>query len=539
MAVHGSLTNKTMISNYRTTIETAFYGNNVERVFTPADAYRLALKCPGTIVTDQPIIEPEYHGLPNDAKVLVFNDGEVTGRCAQARRIAGTPKADSKTLPIILREAVYKSRFRKMYHAEGTIGLHEDFMVKANLLVPEGFENNLLSWMLNFQHFNEKYLSMYKRSRQYDDQEIFIFADPYWTHPDYPLGLSFFDAKHNVAALLGLRYFGEFKKGTLTLGWATAKRQGFVACHGGIKRFNDQKFIAAFFGLSGSGKSTLTHAHHNGKYNVTVLHDDAFIINLEDNSSIALEPTYFDKTADYIIGHPDNKYILTAQNIGASRREDGKLFFVTEDIRQGNGRALKSDLWSPHRVDKFELPINALFWLMKDPTLPPITRLVNPAIASIMGLTLATKRTSAERVVGESYDKLVFEPYANPFRVYPLEDDYRKFKQLIAKGVSCYILNTDAFLGKDIPKEMTLSLLEKIIDDSSDSFVPWPELPEFSYIPMEGYIPDMDDPNYRKAFKSSMENRYSFIEECHREKNGINYVPEETLDVIRRLIARL
>ncbi|MFP4458955.1 MAG: phosphoenolpyruvate carboxykinase (ATP) [Candidatus Zixiibacteriota bacterium] len=538
MSVFGSLHDKSKISSFRTTIETAFYRNNVERVFTPADSYRLALKCPGTIVTDQPINNPEYHGLPDDAKVLLFNDGEVTGRCAQARRISGTSNVDEKTYTSILREAVYNARFRKMYHAVATIGLHEDMMVKANILIPEGFENNLLSWNLNFQHLNEKYKNMYKRSVPYDDTDIFIFTDPYWSHPDFPLGLAFFDSQHNVAALLGLRYFGEFKKATLTLGWGTAKRHGFVACHGGIKRFNHNNFIAAFFGLSGSGKSTLTHAQHGGKYNITVLHDDAFVINLDDISSIALEPSYFDKTADYVIGHPDNKYILTAQNIGASKTEDGRLFFVLEDIRQGNGRAVKSDLWSPHRVDKFDKPINAIFWLMKDPTLPPISRLVDPSIASLMGLTLATKRTSAERVVGQDLNQLVFEPYANPFRVYPLADDYDRFKKLIEKGVSCYILNTGEFMGKDIPKELTLSLLEQIIEDEAD-FMPWPEIEEFSYLPVDGYEPDMQDVEYRKSFKNRMKDRYKFIETCHKNKKHVNYVPEECLDAMRRLLAKL
>ena len=35
-----------------------------------------------------------------------------------------------------------------------------------------------------------------------------------------------------------MKYFGEHKKGTLTLGWSIAQRQGYTACHGGQKRFN-------------------------------------------------------------------------------------------------------------------------------------------------------------------------------------------------------------------------------------------------------------------------------------------------------------
>jgi len=539
MSVFDSLHKKEEITSYRTTIETAFYGNNVEKVFTPSDAYKLALKSPGTIITSQSIIEPEYHGLPNDAKVLVFNDGEVCGRCAQARRIAGNIGIDEKKYSAILREAVYNTRYKKMYHAESIIGLHTDFMVKANLLIPEGFENNLLSWMLNFQFINERYKKMYENSKKYDDLEIFLFSDPDWSHPDFPLGLSFFDPKHNVGAILGLRYFGEYKKATLTMGWGTAKRHNFVACHGGLKRYNENNFVAAFFGLSGSGKSTLTHAKHSGKYNITVLHDDAFVINMQDNSSIALEPYYFDKTADYKIGDPDNKYILTAQNIGISRDYDGSLTFITEDIRQGNGRAIKSDLWSANREDKLNEPINAVFWLMKDPTLPPIIKLSSPDVASIMGLTLATKRSSAERVVGVPTDILVFEPYANPFRTYPLREDYYSFKKLIENGVSCYILNTDAFMGKDIPKELTLSIIESIVDEKNDDFIPWMDVETFSYMNIEGYLPNMSDDKYRSDFKNSMINRLNYIQKLFDDKNHMDNLPEECLGVMKRIIEKL
>ena len=529
-----SLHDKSNITSYRTIIESAFYRNNVRKIDSLAEAYFLAESSTGTIITDIPVYRPEFHDLPSGAKILVFNDGAVVGRCAQARRIAFTPDVDEKKFGEVLREAVYQTRFKTMYHAQSVIGLHPDFMVRANLLIPEGFENTLYDWLINFQTINTKYAEMYANSRQIDDLEIFIFSDPYWTHPDFPLGLTFFDPMHNVAAILGMRYFGEFKKGTLTLAWGTANRHGYASCHGGIKRYDDKKFVAAFFGLSGSGKSTLSHNKHGGKYKITIVHDDAFIISMEDGSSIALEPSYFDKTADYEIGHPDNKYILSAQNVGVSVDEDGKMFLITEDIRNGNGRAIKSRLWSPNRVDKLDDPINAIFWLMKDPAMPPITRIEDPILASTMGTTLATKRTSAERVVGVSLDKLVVEPYANPFRTYPLADDYVKFKELIEKGVQCYVLNTGAFMGKDIKKEITLGILEQIVEGTAQ-FEPWKDVKEFSFIPIDGFIPDMNDSEYRNFFKERMMDRLEFIRSRDEETKGYDKLPEETFEAIEKI----
>ena len=43
-----------------------------------------------------------------------------------------------------------------------------------------------------------------------------------------------------------MRYFGELKKGTLTLAWSIANRNGYACCHGGQKRYNlenGKKFV--------------------------------------------------------------------------------------------------------------------------------------------------------------------------------------------------------------------------------------------------------------------------------------------------------
>ena len=85
----------------------------------------------------------------------------------------------------------------------------------------------------------------------------------------------------------------------------------------------------------------------------------------------------------------DNKFLMTVQNNGITVDKNGKVVIVPEDIRNGNGRAVKSRLWSPNRVDLFEEPVNAIIWLMKDPTLPPVLKIEDPVVASAMGATLA------------------------------------------------------------------------------------------------------------------------------------------------------
>ena len=544
---------KTGFSKTRSIIEAAFYGNNVVKINTLKEAYDLAKNSPGTVVTDMPIYRGDEIGLERDSKVLLFNDGAVTGRYAGARRIKGEPGVDAAKLDKVVMDAVYETRWKTMYHAEVYIGLDPEFMVKAHLLIPEGEENIMYSWMLNFQYMSDEYVRMYKNSKPVGDgkeADVYIFSDPQWAptnHPDVdysclsdPLTLCYFDTNENCAAILGMKYFGEHKKGTLTMAWAIANRNGYASCHGGQKEYtlaDGRKYVASVYGLSGSGKSTLTHAKHGGKYDIKVLHDDAFIINTDTCASIALEPSYFDKTADYPTGCEDNKYLLTAQNCSATLDEDGKVQLVTEDIRNGNGRAIKSKLWSPNRVDKLDAPVNAIFWIMKDPTIPPVVKLKGSALASVMGATLATKTSSAERVAaGTDLNARRIVPYANPFRTYPLANDYEKFKKLVEeKNVDCYIINTGDFMGKKVKPADTLGILETIVEEKAE-FKPWGPFSDIEIMDWEGFVPDLKDPEYVGQLKARMQDRVNAVEGFATKKDGYDKLPDEALAALKKVV---
>ena len=544
---------KTGFSKTRSIIEAAFYGNNVVKVNTLKEAYELAKNSPGTVVTDMPVYRGEEFGLERDAKVLLFNDGAITGRYAAARRIAGEPGVDCAALDKVAMDAIYEARWKTMYHAEVYVGLDPEFMVKAHLLIPEGEENIMYSWMLNFQYMSDDYVKMYKNSQPVGggkEADIFIFSDPQWAPASRPgvdfsclsdpQTLCYFNTDQNCACILGMRYFGEHKKGTLTMAWAIANRNGYAACHGGQKEYtlaDGSKYVASVYGLSGSGKSTITHAKHNGKYEIKVLHDDAFIINTDTCASVALEPTYFDKTQDYPAGCDDNKFLLTSMNNSATLDEDGNIQLVTEDIRNGNGRAIKSKLWAPNRVDKIDEPVNAIFWIMKDPTIPPVVKLKGASLASVMGATLATKRSSAERLApGVDPNKLVVVPYANPFRTYPLADDYEKFKKLVEeKNVDCYIINTGDFMGKKVKPADTLGILETIVEEKAE-FKPWGPFSDIEIMDWEGFVPDLKDPEYVGQLKARMQDRVNAVEGFATKKDGYDKLPDEALAALKKVV---
>ncbi len=531
-----------LFSTTKTIIETAFYGNNVQAVTDLKMAYELARKSPKTIVTDQPIKHTSELGLPKNAVMLVDNHGRVVGRTAAARQILGRPGVDNAELEAVLREAVYQGEARQFYQAQAIVGLDEEFMLKAHLMVPQGYELNLLSYLLNFQILNAEYAKRYATSKPYSEDDIYLYCDPEWHDPQYPDGLALFDPEHNVAAILGLRYFGELKKATLTLAWATAHRNGYTACHGGEKTFHfkdKQDKVFAFYGLSGSGKSTLTHAKHAGKFDdITILHDDAFIIDRKNGSSIALEPAYFDKTSDYLPGSKEMEYFTTVMNVGVTQDMQGKKTLVTDDLRNGNGRTIKSRYSAKNRVDREQAPLDSIFWIMKDDSLPPVVKLSDPVIAATFGLTLATKRSTAENVIGESRDKLVIEPFANPFRVYPLTEDYHDFKELFEKQqANCYIINTDSYNGKNIDKDTTLGILEAIANETAE-WTKFGALPQMSYLSIPGYEVDLNDATYAKKLRQRLQDRLVWVNN-YTKTHPKEELPVEITTKLEELITKL
>ena len=177
---------------------------------------------------------------------------------------------------------------------------------------------------------------------------------------------------------------------------------------------------------------------------------------------------------------------------------------------------------------------------MKDPTLPPVVKLNGASLASVMGATLATKRSSAERLAhGVDPNALVVEPYANPFRTHPLSDDYNKFKKLVAeKNVACYILNTGEFMGKKVQAKHTLGILEDIVDKKAN-FKPWGPFSDIEIYEIEGFVPDMKDENYLEHLKARMADRLEFVKSRETFKGGRDRLPEDAMEAITKVVKEI
>ena len=267
---------------------------------------------------------------------------------------------------------------------------------------------------------------------------------------------------------------------------AASKKSILALCHDSRYHKLGRRSIA-FFGLSGSGKSSHTNSPDNGAtlpdgFTRKILHDDAFQIDLEQRLCRVWEPTLFDKTDSRGLDHPDWKYCISSQN-NATISVDGKLQVLAMDVRNENGRCIfhRDMLGKGTYVNRCNFPF-AICWLMKDETLPPVIRIDEIPLAVAMGATLMTKRTAAENVPREEMNKLVFEPFANPFRVHELYKDCQGFAKVFAAGTRCYTFNSGGFWGGDgkplvkIPLATSLRLNTAILCDELE-WCPWPLLP--------------------------------------------------------------
>jgi len=524
------------LSPWRAIIETGLYANSVHKT-SMAELYDLSLRQPEIVATSHPMYNPGHLGLPEDAVVLVSNDGSVVGRTARARLLVRTfDKNQSDNIQALLREAVYQFNKRPALHLEGLIGLHADFMIKAHLLSPVTDAKNMLDWGINFCPFIKPWNEIYAQSRIINEPDIIAFADPEWSHPDYPHGCVIIDELTNCIAILGLRYFGERKKGTLTLAWTIGVRHNMVACHGGIKKIGNMPPVAVF-GLSGSGKSSITNSlDHEGmltaEEKVTVIHDDAFLIDLERDFSVALEPSLFDKTDAITSDDSQLKYFYSAQNVGVMATGEGGKRMVHGDVRNNNGRCLKSRDMFRH-AGHCERP-GMLIWLQKDTSLPPISKVMGSSLAVAMGASLSTMRAKGvENVDARELEKLVIEPFANPFRVHSLLEDCEQFRKLFKMGCECFIMNTHAFgVGdelENIPKELSLAIVTELVRGN----IQWREWRTFKglQVPKNGneyFCTDFDrkykpsrNPVYLRFQRDRMQDRITFLSRKRDEEHDM------------------
>ncbi|HCI28887.1 MAG TPA: phosphoenolpyruvate carboxykinase, partial [Fervidobacterium sp.] len=124
----------------------------------------------------------------------------------------------------------------------------------------------------------------------------------------------------------------------------------------------------------------------------------------------------------------------------------------------------------------------------------------------------------------------------NPFRTYPLSEDYDKFKILFTKGVDCYIINTGFFMNKKVTKETTLGILENLVEKKAE-FVEWFGGLKLMNVP--GFEVKTSEYEYRDLLKTSMQKRIAFIQSKDVENNGYDKLPAECVEKLQAIVTLL
>ena len=523
------------MSSIRAVAETIMLNPKVRNV-NAREAYEMAMKQPGVAVTDLEIYPPfaERLGLPKGAKVLNDCHGKIIGRTAKARVFYNRiPQDEKKKVEGDAREAMYQLEHYDLIKCEAVLGLDPDLMIKATYVTTTTDASNVFNWLCNFAPL-DLMKEEYEKSKSLPIQDVIIVAfnewtcdDPYYHNVGAPqIGLV--DETQNVIFNLGMRYFGERKKGTLTLAWTSGMRLGMAACHGGIKEIdfsgcsdeykNLGKKSIAFYGLSGTGKSSHTNSIDNGGtlpagFEKYCLHDDAFQIDTEDKVCRVWEPSLFDKTDSRDLDNPDWKYLIALMNHAMIERNE-KLLPLGLDVRQANGRALLDRDLLGNWVNRCSFP-EALTWLMKDTALPPVHKYKDKYLAAAMGAALITKRSRAENVTEEDLKKLVFEPFANPFRVYELYKDVKSFIKVLETGADCYTFNSAGYWKSsdddldDVKLQTSLTLQTGILMEQLE-WEDWDLLPG-AMIPTKESIEKILPGYYERYHPKNRENMNEYV----------------------------
>jgi phosphoenolpyruvate carboxykinase (ATP) len=493
--------------------------------------YDLSLTQENVTALARPMQNPQAFGLPEKTRQLSWNHHNPVGRTARARRFWHEAEAEEKKkLATIAREAVLGLQNSGTITTRAYAGLDEEFCVGLRLIGNRDYPIAALSFLLNFQGFvSPQQERFYRQSRILDQPDLLMVYDPDWRHAEHDQGLVIIDRDSKTIFVLGLPYFGEIKKGFLTLIWHTAiseKIDGtamrrFLPIHGSISEINSKTVV--IIALSGSGKSSLS------KEAESIAHDDAFVVSMLTGRVIILEPTFFNKTDGDSMDDETTRRGLIFYNMGLVETPGG-LDVVPGDRLVANGRVIQER--PSHAVNRYDR-IDIVSLVMKDDTLPPISLINDPALFVAFGASLMTKRSLAESLksLKEQY-ALIIEPFAQPFRAWRLNTECRMFQLFLERfQPSTVVLNTGDFLGCDITLPLSRDLILPALTSGRLAFSPWRIVPDkMVSLVKKGalghdydrhFVPKISDPEYVKRFVDRMQSRIDYLSEI-RNQNRIH-----------------
>ena len=103
------------------------------------------------------------------------------------------------------------------------------------------------------------------------------------------------------------------------------------------------------------------------------------------------------------------------------------------------------------------------------------------------------------------------------------------------RNVDCYILNTGDFMGKKVKPADTLGILEAIVEGTAD-FKKWANFTDIEIFEWEGFVPNLNDSDYKNQLVERMKDRVRFVESRETEKGGFDVLPADALEALKKVV---
>ena len=93
-------------------------------------------------------------------------------------------------------------------------------------------------------------------------------------------------------------------------------------------------------------------------------------------------------------------------------------------------------------------------------------------------------------------------------------------------------------MGKKVQPKDTLGVLEAIVEKRAD-FHQWGPFEDIEIMDWEGFIPNLDDADYKAQLKARMQDRVNEVEAFATAKGGYDKLPDEAVNALKKLVAEL
>jgi phosphoenolpyruvate carboxykinase (ATP) len=155
-----------------------------------------------------------------------------------------------------------------------------------------------------------------------------------------------------------------------------------------------------------------------------------------------------------------------------------------------------------------------------------------------------TQRNRAENVPEEELKKLVFEPFANPFRVYELYKDVESFLKVIDTGAEIYSFNSKGYwkesddILEKIPLQTSLTLQTAILTEQLE-WEEWKTVPG-TMIPTQASISKLLPEYYEKYNPTTRNNAGEYLSTLSdRFQQRIDFLKESDVKEKPELLTQL